>query len=130
MLILTIRTDKPEAEIGLYEGDHRLVYQTWQAHRKLSATIHTQIATLLKAEDKQLEDLQGIVIFQGPGSFTGLRLGMTVANAITYSLSIPIVATRGDDWLASGIERLHAGENDQIALPHYGAEAHITQQRH
>lgn len=52
MTILTIRTDKPEAEVGLFEGDEELAYEKWQAHRQLSLTIHNKIRDLLKSQGK------------------------------------------------------------------------------
>ncbi len=126
MLILGIRTDKPEAEIGLFDGDTKLAYEIWPAHRELSDTIHRKIGDMLQGKHKKLEEVQGIVCFQGPGSFTGLRIGLTVANALAYSLSVPIVAAMGDTWITHGTGRLHAGEDDKLALPHYGAPVHIT----
>ncbi|HEY5806071.1 MAG TPA: tRNA (adenosine(37)-N6)-threonylcarbamoyltransferase complex dimerization subunit type 1 TsaB [Candidatus Saccharimonadales bacterium] len=129
MLILTIRTDKPEAEIGLFDGGTKIAYESWEAHRELSNTIHEKIRSMLKACDKEFKDMQGIACFQGPGSFTGLRIGITVADAFAYGLEIPIVAASGDDWIEQGIQRLQAGENDRVVVPHYGAPVHITQQR-
>ncbi|HSW99314.1 MAG TPA: tRNA (adenosine(37)-N6)-threonylcarbamoyltransferase complex dimerization subunit type 1 TsaB [Candidatus Saccharimonadales bacterium] len=129
MLILTVRTDNPDAEVGLYDDDTQLAYDTWHAHRELSTTLHRRIEGLLKSQHKTLQDLQGVVCFQGPGSFTGLRIGLTAADSLAYGLHLPIVAAMGDGWAQLGIERLKAGEDDQIALPHYGAPVHITQQK-
>ena len=128
MLILTIRTDNPEAEVGLYDDEKQLAYEVWPAHRELSDTILKKIKELLDDQEKDFKDIQGIVCFQGPGSFTGLRIGITVADTFAYGLAVPVVATQ-DDWIERGIKRLKAGENDRIALPHYGAPVHITQQR-
>lgn len=128
MTILTMRTDKPEAEIGLYEDDKQLAYETWQAHRQLAETLHAKIEALLKAKGKPLEDIDGIVAYQGPGSFTGLRIGLSVANALSYSLGAPIVAY-GGNWIKEGIGALRNGKNGQIALPDYGGDAHITPPR-
>ena len=128
MLILTIRTDNPEAEVGLYDDEKQLAYEVWPAHRELSDTILKKIKELLDGQEKDFKDIQGIVCFQGPGSFTGLRIGITVADTFAYGLAVPVVATQ-DDWIERGIKRLKAGENDRIALPHYGAPVHITQQR-
>lgn len=129
MIILTIRTDKPEAEIGLFEDGAKLAYETWHAHRELAETIHKKIADLLAQTGKELKDVQGIVAFQGPGSFTGLRIGLTVGNALAYAENIPIVAAQTVDWIRLGTTRLQNGETDKIALPEYGAEANITQPR-
>lgn len=129
MLILTIRTDKPEAEIGLYDGETQLVYETWQAHRQLAETLHAKISDVLNGQRKKLEDIAGIVCYKGPGSFTGLRIGLTVANALAYSYALPIVGTAGERWQLEGIQRLHNGESDQIALPEYGAPVFTTRQK-
>lgn len=126
MIILTIRTDKPESEIGLYDEEKQIAYETWLAHRELAETLHIKIEALLKTHNKNWSDVEGIVCFQGPGSFTGLRIGLTVGNALAYSYHLPIVATQDPQWLESGIERLKKDENDTQALPFYGADAHIT----
>lgn len=126
MLFLVLRTDKPEAEIGLFEGAEKIAYELWEAHRQLAETLHTKIEQILHAADKDWKDVAGIVVYEGPGSFTGLRIGIAAANAIAYGLHIPIVAAQTDHWATKGIERLLAGERDEIALPFYGQDAHIT----
>lgn len=128
-MILTFRTDKPEAELGLYDSDQQVTYLTWQAHRELAETIHRRIKELLGGQSITIQDITAIVCFQGPGSFTGLRIGLSVANALAASQNIPIVATQGDDWIEKGIARINSGENDMQALPFYGADAHITPQK-
>lgn len=129
MIILTIRTDKPEAEIGLYNDNDQLAYETWQAHRELADTLHVKIEELLKSQKKEWADIEGIVAYQGPGSFTGLRIGLTVANTLSYALKIPAVGETGEGWIQEGSSRLQKGESDQLVMPEYGAPAHITQQK-
>lgn len=129
MLILTIRSDKPEAEVGLFDDSTQLAYETWHAHRELSVSIHQKIETLLASQHKALHDLKGVVCFAGPGSFTGLRIGLSVGNALAYGLDVPVVATQGEDWISEGSQRLATGTPDAVAIPQYGAEAHITKPR-
>ncbi len=130
MYILTIRTDKPEAELGLFNNDQQLAYTKWMAHKQLATTIHSKIEQLLSKQKLKLTSLNAIAVYKGPGSFTGLRIGITVANALAYSLNIPIVSNGSDDWLKKSLDRLLAGENETISLPEYGMEPHITKQIH
>lgn len=129
MIILTLRTDKPQAEIGLYKDEEELAYEIWEAHRELAETIHTKILEILNKSSKSLGDVEGIVAFKGPGSFTGLRIGMSVANALAYALGTPIVATSGHGWILRGIKALQGGKNDKIVQPKYGSPPHITKPR-
>lgn len=129
-MILTIRTDKPEAEIGLYDqSGKQLHYISWPAHRQLAETIHDQIATLLQFDSSELKDLRGIIVFKGPGSYTGLRIGMSVANALAYSLSCKVVAANSENWQADGVKALNQGQGGQVALPEYDAPAKTTTPR-
>lgn len=128
-MILTLRTDKPEAELGLYDGTTQVVYVSWPAHRQLAETIHAKIKDLLDSQGKDLDMIEGVVAFQGPGSFTGLRIGLAVANALAYGLGVPIVGAQNPEWIAQGIARIMTGETDGQVVPFYGAEVHITPQK-
>ena len=131
MLIISLKTDQPTAEIGLYKDRKQLDHLSWLADRSLSSTIHQKIAAILESNDLALKDLDGILIYKGPGSFTGLRIGFSVANALAYALQVPVVAEGGghNSWLKLGLRRLENGQNEQLALPNYGAEPHITKPR-
>lgn len=123
-MYLAIRSDKSEAEIYLLNSDGSIVKQkVWEAARTLARDLPGEIDDLL---NQNYDDLGGVIVYKGPGSFTGLRIGITVANAIAYAKGLNIVATSGDDWLHQGAGKLRAGINDQIALPEYGAVPHIT----
>lgn len=129
MIILSLRTDKPESEIGLFDGNKKLDYLVWEAHRTLSETIHTKIEEILNKSSISIEQLGGIVVFSGPGSFTGLRIGLSVGNTLAYSLGIPVVGQQDPSWLGNGIADLLAGKNDVVAKAHYGQPAKTTKPR-
>jgi tRNA threonylcarbamoyladenosine biosynthesis protein TsaB len=126
MITLTIRTDKPEAELGLFKDGEKLDYDTWEAHRQLAETIHTRLDNFLAAQRLSLKAVGSIIAYKGPGSFTGLRIGLSVANALADSLQIPIVGETGDGWIRTGLERLRSQQTDSVVMPEYGAPVHIT----
>lgn len=127
--VLTVRTDSPDAEVGLFDKLEQLDYEVWHADRELSLTILGKIEELLKRNKKSFKKIDGIVVFKGPGSFTGLRIGLTVANTLAYGLRIPIVSSDAKAWIQDGIKRLEKGENEKITIPQYGREARITKPR-
>jgi tRNA threonylcarbamoyladenosine biosynthesis protein TsaB len=129
MIILTLRTDNPKAEIGVFENDKKLAYKTWQAHRELAETLHSQIAKILNFAGKEWGDIAGIVVYKGPGSFTGLRIGLSTANALAYSLQVPITGTTGETWLKTGTTDLLREPTLKYVLPEYGAPVNVTRPR-
>ncbi|MBI5357259.1 tRNA (adenosine(37)-N6)-threonylcarbamoyltransferase complex dimerization subunit type 1 TsaB [Candidatus Saccharibacteria bacterium] len=125
-MILTIRTDKPEAEIGLFDDNKKLDYLIWEAHRNLSTDIHKKIKEILEKNNKSYKELRGIALYSGPGSFTGLRIGAAVANTMTDALNISIVGGGGLDWIETSIDKIQSGSSDKIVVPNYGASANTT----
>jgi tRNA threonylcarbamoyladenosine biosynthesis protein TsaB len=126
---MTLKTDEPEARLALYDDEQLLQREVWTAHRQLTETIHLKLADLLKAQQKEWSAIQGIVCYKGPGSFTGLRIGLSVGNATAYGVGASVVSETGEDWESKGIKRLLSGDNEVTAMPEYGAEVHITKAR-
>lgn len=129
MLILTIKTDQPQAEIAIFDNQKPLASHSWQAHRQLAESIHTVVNQVLKEAGKGIHNIEGLVVYKGPGSFTGLRIGVSVANALADTLGAAIVSTSGPRWQQSGIEKLLGDLNERLASPDYGAPAKTTIQK-
>jgi tRNA threonylcarbamoyladenosine biosynthesis protein TsaB len=114
--------------LSLIDGDVRHDYE-WLAERQLAKGLLGYLQEQLRENGKDLADVTAIGAFKGPGSFTGLRIGLSVLNTMAEALSIPIVGTIGPNWQSKATARLQGGENDKIVLPLYGSEAHITKPR-
>jgi tRNA threonylcarbamoyladenosine biosynthesis protein TsaB len=127
-MILLLDTSTPICKVSLVDGNWRYDDQ-WESGRTLAKGLLEYLHTALAKNDSTWADISGIIAFKGPGSFTGLRIGLTVLNTFADSESVPIVGATGDDWQSVGIQRLLDGENDRLVMPEYGAEAHITTPR-
>jgi len=127
-MILLLDTSTPTCKLLLVDGERRQEKE-WEAGRTLAKGLLGFLEQELTAAGKTWQDLTGLGVFQGPGSFTGLRIGMTVLNTMADALAVPIVAATGEDWQEKVLKRLHAGENDRLVLPFYGGEANITKPR-
>lgn len=127
-MILLLDTSTPVCKLSLIDGDWRYDDE-WEANRELAKGLLSYLQSHLEKNGKTWKDISGIVGFQGPGSFTGLRIGLTVLNTLANSEHIPIVGAVGGEWQTEGLSRLEEGENDQIVLPEYGSEANITKPR-
>ncbi|MBI2028306.1 MAG: tRNA (adenosine(37)-N6)-threonylcarbamoyltransferase complex dimerization subunit type 1 TsaB [Candidatus Levybacteria bacterium] len=55
-----------------------------------SRIVLSMIDSILRKHKIRLRDIDGILVNTGPGSFTGLRAGIAIANALSYTLKVPV----------------------------------------
>jgi len=127
-MILLLDTSTPVCKLTLLEDDRRYDDE-WQADRQLAKGLLLYLQQQLEKNNKTFADISGIGVMKGPGSFTGLRIGLTVLNTLADAEDIPIVGETADNWQQNATTRLLAGENEKIVLPFYGGEANITKPR-
>ena len=112
-MILAIRTDKAQAELYLLDtGGKVMAKHIWLADRELANTLLPEIKKLLAKNKLKLSNLTGVAVFTGSGSFTGLRIGTTVTNALGYGLKIKVAKIADKDWLTkipTALEKVKAG---------------------
>lgn len=61
-----------------------------EAKNRKSQRLLPLLTEILQQEGKKIEDISDIETLPGPGSFTGLRVGVSIANALGYTLGIPV----------------------------------------
>lgn len=90
MVTLAINTASKKTAIALVDGKKILVEKSWNSNNDEAEKLMPEIAKLFKKTKLKYEDLEKVVVIRGPGSFTGLRIGITVANTIAYLQKIPV----------------------------------------
>lgn len=124
-MLLLLDTSTPVCYVTLVDHDDSVSYE-WQADRTLAKGLLGFLRDSLAKQNADIHALTGIGVMKGPGSFTGLRIGLTVANTLADGLQIPIVGVTGENWQERALEKLRSGEDEKIVLPEYGSAAHIT----
>ncbi|MFQ5675441.1 MAG: tRNA (adenosine(37)-N6)-threonylcarbamoyltransferase complex dimerization subunit type 1 TsaB, partial [bacterium] len=102
MKLLAIDTATETCGIALAEGEQLLADFRLNKKNIHNEKLVSGIQGLLQNVGWGLEDLAGIVFSKGPGSFTGLRIGLSVTKGLAYSVGIPMVGINTLDALAYG----------------------------
>lgn len=100
---LAIETSSLVSSVAVMREDILLGEITMQSGLTHSEQLVPHIDALLTMARVNKRDLQGIVVSMGPGSFTGLRIGMGTAKAMAYALQIPLYGVMTLDGLAYNI---------------------------
>jgi tRNA threonylcarbamoyl adenosine modification protein YeaZ len=91
-MLVAIDTSTEIASLALVRENVLVAEQTWRTARNHTVELLPALQTLLKLAKAESKDLTGVIVAKGPGSFNGLRVGISAAKGIAYSLGIPIVA--------------------------------------
>jgi tRNA threonylcarbamoyladenosine biosynthesis protein TsaB len=94
-LLLAIDTCGPTGSVALGRipgRDLEILGQTELTGRTYSATLISSVADLLHSAGLELRNLDGIIVVNGPGSFTGVRVGVSAAKGLAQGAGIPVVA--------------------------------------
>lgn len=65
-----------------------------------SESLHPFIQEVMSAAGRKLTDLDAVAVGKGPGSYTGLRIGVSAAKGLAYALNIPLISATGLEMLA------------------------------
>jgi len=98
-VFLCIDTATEEAGISLADESRGYGYLLLD-RMKASEQILKNIDDLIQKSGQPLKDLQGVLAIKGPGSFTGLRVGVAVANQFAHQIDIPIMGLTTDQFFA------------------------------
>ncbi|MDQ0976717.1 tRNA threonylcarbamoyladenosine biosynthesis protein TsaB [Neobacillus niacini] len=105
MTILAIDTSNYPLGVALIEDNQVLGEYITNLKKNHSVRIMPAIQTLMKDCERTPAQLTKIVVAKGPGSYTGVRIGVTIAKTLAWSLKIPLVGVSSIEIIAAGAGR-------------------------
>ena len=133
-MLLAIDTAARIASIALYHPEGVVAETAWRSRENHTVELMAQIVHLLDLGRVTKKDLRAIGVALGPGSFTGLRVGMSVAKGLAYALKIPILGVPTLDaialphaWNTVPIWAILAAGRGRFSVARYAAEAGCVQ---
>ncbi|WP_256012470.1 tRNA (adenosine(37)-N6)-threonylcarbamoyltransferase complex dimerization subunit type 1 TsaB [Desertivirga xinjiangensis] len=102
-LILQIETSTSSCSIALSENGTTLFVKEQNERNIHASHITLFIEEVLTLAGKKPADLNAVAVSMGPGSYTGLRIGVSTAKGLCYALDIPLIAVNTLKAMASGM---------------------------
>ena len=88
---LAIDTSTDTAGIALIQDSEVLAESTWRCGQNHTVELLPHLVHLLNKTEVSLQSITGIIVAKGPGSFNGLRVGISTAKGLAFSLGIPVI---------------------------------------
>jgi tRNA threonylcarbamoyladenosine biosynthesis protein TsaB len=89
-LLLAIDTSTGLASVALYAGGV-IAERTWRSGQQHTVQVASQVQSMLTDQGLRAADLEAVAVATGPGSFSGVRVGVALAKTIACSLDLPLV---------------------------------------
>lgn len=90
-MILAIDTATEYASLALYHQDGLLAEESWLSGRNHTSEVMPRLAQMLKLARLNVADLTALAVSLGPGSFTGVRIGLSLAKGIALPHKLPVI---------------------------------------
>lgn len=108
MNILHIETATPVCSVALSSNGILVAYKDHDEANIHASKLTVFIQEVLDEANCQMDDLHAVAVSKGPGSYTGLRIGVSVAKGICYALDIPLISVHTLDAMVSGFIMSHS----------------------
>lgn len=103
ILILNIDTSSETASVCIAENGFDLEYIINPHQKDHAAFLHNAIKKVCQKAGTELKSFNAIAVANGPGSYTGLRVGLAAAKGLCYALKIPLITVGTLNIMASAV---------------------------
>jgi tRNA threonylcarbamoyladenosine biosynthesis protein TsaB len=109
-IILSIETSTSVCSVALHQNDKLLA--TLEVHQEYShaSRLGVLVDQVGKLADVSMSEVNAVAVSSGPGSYTGLRIGTSLAKGLCYALSVPLIAVPTLQLMAAAIGRVNTNE--------------------
>ena len=136
-MLLTIDTSTRFAGVALADADQVVACKAWRSRTNHSAELMPAAVQILKENDTAPASLSGIAVALGPGGFSALRVGLSVAKGLAAACSLPLVGVgtlrlEALPYLGSGMPvcaMVEAGRGEVAAAVFGPEESAVTEER-
>ena len=118
MNYLLLDTSNKPMSLAIMQDETVLVEHTTNIKRNHSVQLMPAIQTIISEAGMTKQDIDAIVAAKGPGSYTGLRIGVTIAKTLAYALNTQLYGVSSLAALAATIPNIHA---NQLIVPVFDA---------
>lgn len=101
-MLLAIDTATRLMSLALHDGATLIAEQSWHTNNQHTTQLAPAIQAMLAACDVTVNDLTALAASTGPGSYTGLRIGVALAKGLAAAHRLPLVGVSSMDTLAAG----------------------------
>lgn len=102
-MLLALDTSTSQTGLALYDGEQILGEMSWHSHLRQTVEMAPSIVDLLKHVGKTIEAVDAVGVAIGPGSFTSLRVGLSLAKGLVLARHIPLIGVPSLDILAAAV---------------------------
>ena len=114
-LILNLETATTNCSVSLARnGEIILVKELNSANYSHAEKLHVFIDEVMQSTGSKMQDLDAVAVSKGPGSYTGLRIGVSAAKGLCYALGVPLISV---DTLKSMAAQLSLEPKEALLIP-------------
>jgi tRNA threonylcarbamoyladenosine biosynthesis protein TsaB len=112
--ILAMDTSTASMSIAIVENGQLVLESHIHAERNHSLHLMPMIQELIQSAGMKLSDLSGLAVGVGPGSYTGVRIGVTAAKTLAWTLKLPLIGVSSLEAMALGAALLNNAAETQL----------------
>ena len=107
MICLAIETATTNCSVALFNDDKLIGYKEVDSGYSHAENLHVFIDEILKKYKFQYQDLNSVAVGIGPGSYTGLRIGLAATKGFCFALNIPLIAISTLESMIEGVKEIY-----------------------